>query len=182
MPATQPHPPAALAGLRQLQQAAGDAKHRQFATQNADTWRGFAFHIEELNLVFPQRDGLQIAQGGAHQALPLCRDWVRGTMAAGDALYCVIDFAHFIGRRPAARQNANLLLIRGEAFNSALLLDGRISLRVFAGDAAAESAPAANANLTPYVRARQNEGGQIWEVLDADKLLNSSAFIRLGRD
>ncbi len=162
------------AGLGQPPAAAGNA---------GDIWRGFAFAIQSLNLVVPQAEGLQVAPAGvAAQPLPLSREWVRGITSIGGEVYTVIDFAHFIGRWPVASSaTANLLLMSGERFNSALLLDSRISLRSFRHDLPAAESADVDPVLAPFLRESLRDGEQIWGVLDSAVLMSAEHFIHIGR-
>ncbi len=173
--------------LQQLQDASLGESGSALRRADDDRWRGFAFTIENLNLVVPEAAGLRIAPGKNAQPLPLCREWVTGMIPVGGEIYTVIDFARFIGRRPPPSSHvANFLLIPGEAFNSALLVDSRISLRSFAhnlpeaGDADFDDAHF-GATLTPFVRASFAEGGQLWGVLDVRALMGSEIFTHIGR-
>ncbi len=154
-------------------------------------WRGLAFTIEDLNLVTPDAGGLRVAPGREAQLLPLpwCREWVRGMLPVGGEIYTVIDFARFIGRRPLAAsrdaspnayRNASLLLMPGDSFNSALLLDSRISSRTFSHDWPQTEVADFDPALAPFLSAVLMDGGQPWGVLDTTALMGSESFIRIG--
>lgn len=159
---------------------APDSKARR-ARGDAGVWRGFAFTIEDLALVVPCANGLQVAPGGEVQPLPLSREWVRGVISVSGEIYTVIDFARFIGRRAvAASRDASLLLMAGEQFNSALLLNSHLSLRAFDNDL--PPASAADAVLAPFLSASLLDDNQTWGVLDIMALTNSESFVGIGRD
>ena len=153
--------------------------------QQGDRWHGFAFAIQSLNLVLPQAQGVQTAPGVAAQPLPRSCEWVKGIIsidgAIDGAIYTVIDFAHFIGRRPVASDTrANLLLMSGKRFNSALLLDSRISLRSFRHDLPAAESTNTDPALAPFLRKSLRDGEQIWGVLDSAALMNTDRFIHIA--
>ena len=152
------------------------------APERAAGWRGLAFTIADLDLVAPLADGLQSAPGREAQPLPLCREWVRGMLVIGGEIYTVIDFARFIDRRPvASAEGASLLLMPGDGFNSALLLDSRISLRTFSDDLPAAETDNFDPALAPFLSAVLREGEQPWGVLDIAALKGAESFVRIGR-
>lgn len=178
-----PSDPAAdpLALLRQLEGAGPDRKADQSGRAPA-TWRGFAFTIEDLNLAVPLAEGLQTAPGREVWPLPLCREWVRGMIAVDGEVYTVIDFARFIGRRPVpSAVDAGLLLMPGDGFNSALLLDSRIGLRSFRNDSPAVTPTDFDPALAPFLSTALMDGGQSWGVLDVAALRSVERFVRIGR-
>ena len=182
--------------LRQLQDAGAQSDAPPRA--RAEGWRGFTFAVEDLNLVVPWADGLQIAPGREAQPLPLCREWVRGMLSVGGEIYTVIDFPRFIGRRPAAwGAGGSLLLLPGDDFNSALLVDSRIGMRTFSDDLpgaeineiaeVAEVAEPAEDGvfgpaLRPFLRKALKEGDRLWGVLEVAALMRDARFIHIGRD
>ena len=172
-----------------LQQLEDAGRHEKAGAlgRGAGVWRGFAFSIEALNLVVPLADSLRVVpcRDVPPLPVPLSREWVRGIILVDGEIYTVIDFARFIGRRPvASNADASLLLMTGEEFNSALLLDSRISLKTFSEPQAepetAEDDPADPA-VEPFVSASLVDGAQTWGVLDIKALMNSGHFVGLGQ-
>ena len=184
-PQTDPTPnPRAL--LQQLEDAGPGEKAGPLAHGRAVGWRGFAFTIEDLDLVVPLADGLEMrlkgVPGREAQPLPLCRAWVRGIIAVGGEIYTVIDFAQFIGRRPvASAESAGLLLMPGDGFNCALLLDSRISLRTFSNNLPVTAVGDFDPALAPFLRAVLLEGEQPWGVLNIEALKGAESFVNIGR-
>ena len=159
-------------------------------------WRGFTFHVAEVNLVVAQRDGLHTVPNWQAQSplqpLPLTHNWVEGMIFLGGKIYTVIDFAHFIGYRPTiSHDNANLLLISAERFNSALLVDSPIRLCRF-NDAATISTdgyatahnipPTPTPTLAPFLGDSVQDGVSTWSVLDVGALIRSEKFINIGSE
>ena len=169
-----------------LQQLEDAGRHEKAGAlgRGAGVWRGFAFSIEALNLVVPLAEGLRVVPCRAVSPLPvpLSREWVRGIILVDGEIYTVIDFARFIGRRPvASNADASLLLMTGEEFNSALLLDSRISLKTFSEPQPEPETADIDPAVEPFVSASLVDGAQTWGVLDIKALMNSGHFIGLGQ-
>ncbi len=153
----------------------------------ADDWRGFAFAVEDFNLVAPFADGMEIATCGEAQPLPLSREWVVGILPLRGAIYTVIDFARFIGCGAVAAAGAhaspraNLLLVSNERIQSALLLDNPIRLRTFRHDLPGAEAAGFPPALAPFL-ARVVDDGRPWGVLDVAALTSSERFVTIGVD
>ncbi len=187
----QPGPLALLqqlesAGLGEKASPPGGGEGAGASEARAGIGRGFAFTIEELNLVVPFAAGLRIARSRDAQPLPLSREWVAGIIHIRGEIYTLIDFARFIGRRAATGgKDAGLLLLADNRIKSALLLDSPVSLRAFNRDppagAGAESVAGFDAALSPFLSAVWLDDGEPWGVLDVAALTRSARFVNIGR-
>ncbi len=183
-------PTSPLTWLQRLEDASLGERGSAFGRKRVGLWRGFAFTLDTLNLVVPFADGLAVARCRDVQPLPLCHEWVAGAVAIRGEVYTVVDFARFIGVRPAASQadadlpsspSASLLILPGDHLNSALLLDSRISVRTYQHDLPGAQASRFPAEITPFLRTRVLDGNQPWGVLDIEALTHSEKFISIGR-
>ena len=183
----QPGPLALLqqlesAGLGEKASAPGAGGGAGASEARAGIGRGFAFTIEELNLVVPFAAGLRIARSRDAQPLPLSREWVAGIIHIRGEIYTLIDFARFIGRRAAtAGKDAGLLLLTDNRIKSALLLDSPVSLRAFNRDPPAGDVAGFDAALSPFLSAVWLDDGEPWGVLDVAALTRSARFVNIGR-
>ena len=174
-----------LAALRQLEDASLGEEGSAFVWNRAAVWHGFAFSVEELDLVVPLAVGVGIAPGRSllpsPVLLPLSREWVVGMVNIRGEVHTVIDFARFIGRPAAASAGANLLLLSNDVCKSALLLDSRISLRAFDRDLPEADRSTAARSLAPILSALLLEGDQLWGVIDVESLLSAENFVDIAR-
>ena len=175
-----------LAALRQLEDASLGEEGSAFVWNRAAVWHGFAFSVEELELVVPLAVGVGIAPGRSLLPspvlpLPLSREWVVGMVNIRGEVHTVIDFARFIGRPAAASTGANLLLLSNDVCKSALLLDNRISLRAFDRDLPEADRATAAPSLAPILSALLLEGDQPWGVIDVESLLSAENFVDIAR-
>ena len=175
-----------LALLRQLEGASIGENASALGREHSGVWHGFAFNIEELNLVVPFADGLEVVPVGEAQPLPLSREWVRGVINIRGEIYTVIDFAHFIGRRQAASgpadsgRGASLFLLSNDGVKSALLLDSRVSLRAFSHDLPKLEFSGFSPVLMSFLSVLLMDGDQPWGVIDVDALTSSESFVNIG--
>ena len=180
-----------LALLRQLEGASIGENASALGREHSGVWHGFAFNIEELNLVVPFADGLEVVPVGEAQPLPLSREWVRGVINIRGEIYTVIDFAHFIGRHQAASgpadlgqadsgRGASLFLLSNDGVKSALLLDSQVSLRAFSHDLPKVAFSGFPPVLMPFLSVLLMDGDQPWGVIDVDTLTSSESFVNIG--
>ncbi len=147
-----------------------------------ESWRGFTFSVDELNLAVPFIGQYEIFSCGVCNPLPMVTPWVRGMTNIRGEIYTVIDFAYFIGRRPIkATTGANLLVLSEGRLKSALLLENKISLRSFDHDIPRGDVNDIEPGLRPYLNSFLIEGLQRWCVIDMRVLINSETFANIGR-
>ena len=168
--------------LRQLeQQSQGNAVLGE-ELPFIESWRGFTFAVDELNLAIPFMGQYEIFPCGECWPLPMVKPWVRGMTNIRGEVYTVIDFAHFIGRRPVGTTaGKNLLVLSGSKLKSALVLENKISLRSFDHDIPRGDLNDIEPDLRPFLNAFLIEGLKRWCVLDMRMLTNSEAFANIGR-
>lgn len=147
-----------------------------------ESWRGFTFAIDELNMAIPFMGQYEIFPCGECWPLPMAKPWVRGMTNIRGEVYTVVDFAHFIGRRPVnVAMGNNLLVLSAGRLKSALLLKNKISLRAFDHDIPRGDVNDIEPDLRPYLNAFLIEGLKRWCVLDMRVLANSESFSNIGR-
>jgi len=65
-----------------LQQLESESLGIQFAeesdTASGESWRGFVFRLDELNLVVPFLDGFEVVPCKDLSPLPLAKSWIKG--------------------------------------------------------------------------------------------------------
>ncbi len=175
-----------LAVLQRLEDASLGEEGSAFVWNRAAVWHGFAFSIEELNLVVPLAVGAGIVPERSLLPspllpLPLSREWVVGMVNIRGEVHTVVDFARFIGRSAATVESVNLLLLSNDVCKSALLLDGRISLRAFDCNLPEADPATAAPSLAPLLSALLWEGEQPWGVIDVEALLGAENFVDVAR-
>jgi twitching motility protein PilI len=109
--------------------------------------------------------------------VPLMRPWFRGIANIRGNLYSVVDFAAFLGRKPAAPDEQSRLLLVGERFRlgAALLVDRSLGLRNPVQLRPQEGEPA------PWARARYADtDGRQWHELDLPRLVQHPDFLAVG--
>ncbi len=147
-----------------------------------ESWRGFTFSIDELNLAVPFMGQYEIFPCGGCSPLPMVKPWVRGMTNIRGEIYTVIDFAQLIGRRPVkVSSGANLLVLAEGRLKSALLLQNKVSLRSFDHDIPRGDVNDVEPGLRPYLNSFLMEGLQRWCVIDMRILTNSELFANIGR-
>ena len=171
-----------LALLQQLEEASLGERAIAFEREFVQSWRGFTFNIEDLNLVVPFAGGFEILPCGEIQPLPLSRKWVKGMTNIRGEIYTVIDFAQFIGYGPmVSTRGGNLFLLPDDNLKSALLLDSRISLKTFSQDLSNAEASGFNQALLPFISAVLTDESQSWVVINVEVLMKAQSFVNIGR-
>ena len=147
-----------------------------------DSWRGFTFSIEEIDLVVPFVGEFEIVPSQALTPIPMTKSWVKGMTNIRGEIYSVIDFAEFIGRQPVRMaKGSNFLVLPDQRLKSALLLDGRISLQSFYEDLPTVNTEALGKNISPYLNTVLQIGEKLLGVLDINLLIESDRFTRIGK-
>lgn len=104
--------------------------------------------------------------------VPFARPWLRGVANVRGSLYCVTDFAAFLGLGAASGETANrVLLLAGRDAHAALLVDRVLGLREVEGWA--------QSGADGEVRYCDEEGGS-WRKLDVPGLLGQPAFLQIA--
>ena len=167
--------------LQQLEQASYGEIALDAEADAVETWRGFAFAIEDLHFCLPFSSGYEIVPETGVQPLPMSRDWVRGMTNVRGEVYTVVDFARFIDRAPATlNRGASLLLLPDRGLRSALLLENRINLKTFAQDLPRVENHRLGATVSPYLSAVVLEDETQWGVLDVAALSGADDFVNIG--
>ena len=148
----------------------------------ADQWRAFIFHIGEADIAVPAQGEFEIVPVQDVVPVPLSKPWVRGMTNVRGDIYTVIDFSEFIGgSRTRVASGNNLFLLPDKVLKSALLIDGRVSLKSFSVDAPLGSKYNLPELLRPYVSSVIRSDEKLWGVLDVERLCSSQEFSRIGR-
>jgi twitching motility protein PilI len=149
---------------------------------SGETWRGFIFNIDGIEIVVPFAGEFEIVPMRTLSPLPMAAKWVRGMTNIRGEIYTIVDFSEFIGQRPVRNlKNANLFLLPDSGLKSALLINSRISLRTFSAELPTTSKDAFNTSLAPYLSTVVVDDSTKWGVLDVDLLSKSAQFNQIGR-
>ncbi len=146
-----------------------------------DTWRGFAFDVDGLNLTVPFEGQFEIVPGQALFPMPIAQSWVRGMTNIRGEIYTVVDFSEFIGKRPVRNaEGGNLLLLPDENLKSAFILESRISLRSFNTRLPTKNTSMFYAGISRFLSRVVIDGEKEWGVVDIDALSRSSEYVQIG--
>ncbi len=168
-----------------FQQLENDSLGNQLTDAEAvagEVWRGFVFNVDGLDLAVPFLGEFGIVPNQEMFAVPMASSWVKGMTNVRGEIYTVVDFSEFIGRKPVRMtKRCNLLLLPDSGLKSALLLDGRISLRTFSFDLPLASNDLFYSKLAPYLSRVVVDGDKQWGVLDVEALCGSRKFSQIGQ-
>ena len=168
--------------LSQLEAHSLGTQTDQSETEVGKSWRGLVFSVDKWNLVVPFIHEFEIVPFQTLLPLPMTKVWVKGMLNIRGEIYTVIDFSEFIGSPPVQHQKTtNLLLLPDKELKSALLISGRISLRLFDINLPTVSKDSFSETLGLFLSTALDDGGSRWGVLNVQALSSSNQFNSIGR-
>ncbi|HSH40956.1 MAG TPA: chemotaxis protein CheW [Arenicellales bacterium] len=168
---------------RMQQQAAAAGYVLPELTQTEERWHGLAFAVGSLRLTSELTAFTDIVECGAVTPVPLTRGWVRGVTNVRGSLLSVVDFAQFLGHpRINMDTEGKLLVINDGELGCALLVNSVLGMRRFDQENEYRDATVMDRTVQPFVRHAYLQDGQLWGVLDTDKLKASDEFRNVAAD
>lgn len=168
---------------RMQQQAAAAGYVLPELDQTEERWHGLGFAVGSLHLAAGLTAFTDIVGCGAVTPVPRTRGWVRGITNVRGSLYSVVDFAQFLGYpRINTDTEGKLLVINDSELGCALLVSSVLGMRRFDQENEHQDAEVMDRLVQPYLSHAYLQDGQLWGVLDADKLKASEEFRNVEAD
>lgn len=162
---------------RMQQQAAAAGYVLPELTETEERWHGLGFAVGTLYLTAGLTAFTDIVDVGAVTPVPRTRGWVRGITNVRGSLYSVVDFAQFLGySRINTDTEGKLLVINDSELGCALLVNSVLGMRRFDPENEHRDAEVMDRSVQPFVSRAYLQDGQLWGVLDTDKLKASDEF------
>lgn len=162
---------------RMQQQAAAAGYVLPELTQTEERWHGLAFVVGSVQLTAELTAFTDIVDCGVLTPVPLTRPWVRGITNVRGSLISVVDFAQFLGYpRINTDTEGKLLVINDSELGCALLVNSVPGMRRFDHENERRDADVMDRSVQPFVRHAYQQDGQLWGVLDTDRLTTSEEF------
>jgi len=162
---------------RMQQQAAAAGYVLPELKQTEQRWHGLAFAVGNLRLTAELTAFTDIVECSAITPVPRTRSWVRGLTNVRGSLYSVVDFAQFLGyARINTDTEGKLLVINDSELGCALLVNSVLGMRRFDHENEYRDAESIDESVRPFVRHAYLQDGELWGLLDTDKLTASEEF------
>ncbi len=170
--------------LEQLQLLAslsmGDAAIEQ-PEKTKEEWRGFAFEVGNLNLVFPFMGGFEILPERDIQPIPWVQPWVSGVTNVRGEVYSVVDIGAYLGFTAVkSMRSATLFRLPDAQLKSAILLDSKVSLKSFPEELEHVEEQNLPSRLSRCVSASVVVEQEIWHVVDVTQLCNDQDYVAVA--
>lgn len=162
---------------RMQQQAAAAGYVLPELTQTEERWHGLGFAVGSLRLTAGLTAFTDIVDCGTVAPVPRTRPWVRGITNVRGSLYSVVDFAQFLGHpRINTDTEGKLLVINDSELGCALLVNSVLGMRRFDQENEHQDAEMMDRSVQPYINHAYLQEGQLWGVLDIERLKASEEF------
>lgn len=128
-------------------------------------------------LLFDLRETGEIVPLPRLTQVPGAQAWLLGIMSLRGRITTVIDLLDFLtGRRSVVGPRSRLVVVPGEAWSYALLVDEIVGMRP-SGPANRRPLPAVDPALRPYLRDAYEVDGSLWFAFDLGRLLADPRFM-----
>jgi len=162
---------------RMQQQAAAAGYTLPEVSESEERWDGLAFGVGNVRLASDLTAFTDIVECGAVTPIPRTRKWVRGITNVRGSLYCVVDFAQFLGfPRINVDTEGKLLVVNDQELGCALLVNRIFGLRHFDHDNEYQDAEVMDRSVQAFLQHSYLQDDELWGVLDMEKLKRSDGF------
>jgi twitching motility protein PilI len=145
--------------------------------QAAVLWSGVGFRLENIQLVAPLDQVVEVLPCPEMTWVPGTKTWVKGVANVRGNLITVIDLAEYFGKTPVFKDDrARLLVIGAPGLHAGLLVNEVLGLRHFDEETERQKLSGVDDPVMTHVSGAFLRDGVLWSVFDIQALAESATF------
>lgn len=145
--------------------------------QAAVLWSGVGFRLEDIQLVAPLDQVLEVLPCPDMTWVPGTKTWVKGVANVRGNLITIVDLPEYFGKPPVFKDDrARLLVINMPGLHAGLLVNEVLGLRHFDEDTERQKLPGVDDPVMTHVNGAFLRDNVLWGVFDIQTLAESATF------
>jgi len=140
-------------------------------------WSGLGFGVGNVSLVTSLTSVTDVVECPNVTPIPRAKPWLRGIANVRGSLYSIVDLAVFLGYgQPTSESEGKLLVLNIGELGCALLVPRVFGIRHFNEEQESQVTSVLDRGVQPYSQKAFLHEGELWGLLDVDKLVEADAF------
>ena len=140
-------------------------------------WSGLAFSVGEIRVVTELTSVTDVVECPKITPVPRAKTWLRGIANVRGSLYSIVDLALFLGyEQQTSETEGRLLVLNAGELGCALLVPRIFGIRHFNEEQESQVISVLDRGVQPYAEQAFLHEGELWAVLDVQRLVEADAF------